>query len=75
MRTIKEIGDEIVKALLIEKSGDDGVQKILRQYVESVIDECAERAETEDQVGYNEDGGYSYQTVDRESILKVKKLL
>lgn len=58
--------------VLVELSLNDltpSIQRmILKNYVESIIDECADSAET----GY--DSAYNV-NIDKESILKIKQLL
>lgn len=42
MKTIAEVRDSIVKGVLMERNmGDIQIDQILREYAESIVDECA----------------------------------
>lgn len=85
MKTVKEIGDDIVASLIIRLEGDEGVQKILQEWANSIIEECAGNFECSmekcvegdwyEQMYADTDGDYVYPVLHRGSILEVKKKL
>lgn len=79
MKTVQEIGNEIVKELFINKTGDEGVNRILKEWANSIIDTCAESAtvyiETWDNIDEETGDIARYGVVDHDSIYKVKEKL
>lgn len=74
MKTVEEINREILQ-LGILKQGDK-IPNLLKEWAESIIDKCADKADIIEKVGYYGDGDtYEYETVDTDTILSVKKLL
>lgn len=51
MKTVKEIGDDVVASLIIRLEGDEGVQKILQEWANDIIEKCAKTAYEEAKKG------------------------
>ncbi len=62
MKTIEEVRDSIVKAVVLYKQGDDGIDVILKSWSDQIVDRCAEVTETT-----------ITDNVDKQSILDVKQ--
>jgi len=78
MKTVKEIRCAVMAHVWQTNMGLDIDSKeqdqILREWAESIIDECADKAEMEEWPDYCGEGESSY-TIDRSGILKVKEQL
>ncbi len=72
MKTTQELVDEIITGVLIHKTmGDKEIKALLKDWADSIVDECAEKADTKYSKVYCIEIKYEH-TIDRDSILDVK---
>lgn len=86
IKTLQEVTDEIVHSLFFvkdgEKTGDDKIKEILKEWANGIVDMCASSFEYSMRQGYrtiNEidevPDGAPYPVLHRGSILRVKEMI
>lgn len=76
MKTIKELMEQHIPNSAYGHYSNYQIEQMLKEYGTMVVEECAEKVETKSEIWYNGEGeSESYDVVDKESILKVKKLI
>jgi hypothetical protein len=71
MKTIEQITDEIHALNKWYRKHD-----ILKEWAESIVNECAQTADVEEKIGWYGDGEtYEYQTINTDKIINVMKQL
>lgn len=73
MKPLQEIVDQIIRGVIMHKSmGDEQVKQVLKEWADSIVEECAGSADTKKEYREGLDSGGYVNVVDKDSILRVK---